>query len=143
MQVGELLKLTEEMRLSEIAKHKLQIGERKAREALKAAGCSHRPGKRGWQYEGKDKTILTKEIYEFVERPKARTFKGKIKTSNIQKNKAVFNDKNITRKRTSFDMDPKIKRALKVYAARSDKFEYEIVEGAIMEYIKKYPIKND
>lgn len=142
MQVGEILKLTEEMRLSEIAKNKLQIGERKAREALKAAGCNHRPGKRGWEFEGKDKTTLTKEIYDFVDIPKARTFKEKIKTSNKQKNKSVVNDKTITRKRTSFDMDTNIKRELKVYAARSEKFEYEIVEEAIREYIKKHPIKN-
>lgn len=64
MKIGEVLELTKEKRLSEIAKEYLTIGEKPAREALKNAGCYSISGKKGWHFDG-DKEVLNKSIYEF------------------------------------------------------------------------------
>jgi hypothetical protein len=73
MLVGELIELTFKEPLNKIAKEKLTIGERAARDALKAAGCYNISGKRGWYFEG-DESILKQSIYDFasVKKPKAK-----------------------------------------------------------------------
>jgi hypothetical protein len=66
MKLGELLELTLSMPLAKIAKERLTIGEHKAKDVLKEAGCYSISGKRGWYLkEGTDKSILEKSIYDF------------------------------------------------------------------------------
>ncbi|HDR7839259.1 TPA: hypothetical protein QCY33_005586 [Bacillus toyonensis] len=51
--------------MSEIAKENLEIGEKKAVEGLKKAGCYNISGKRGWHFDG-DEKVLQQSIYDFV-----------------------------------------------------------------------------
>ena len=130
MKIRDILALTQEKRLSEIAKEDLNIGEKPAREALKNAGCYSQSGKKGWYFDG-DEEILDKEIYEFIKsKPKAnvRTNKTKNLKSNETKNE---------RKRASFDLDAELLKQLKIRAVIEDKNIYELVEQAIKEFLAK------
>ncbi|MGG4041453.1 hypothetical protein [Bacillus smithii] len=64
MKIGELLELTQVEPLAKIAKERLTIGEKSARQALKAAGCYSISGKRGWYCD--DSNVLEKSIYDFA-----------------------------------------------------------------------------
>lgn len=67
MKIREILNLTQTMRVSEIAKENLAIGEKKAIEGLKKAGCTFTSGKSGWYLaEGMNESILEQSIYDFV-----------------------------------------------------------------------------
>ncbi|WP_214781019.1 hypothetical protein [Exiguobacterium sp. s22] len=86
MKIGEILELTQTMKLSEIAKQYLDVGEKKALEGMKKAGCYAVSGKRGWYYDG-DPAVLEQSIYDFTTktintRPKAN---GSNKTTNKTK----------------------------------------------------------
>lgn len=65
MKIKEILELTQTMRVSEIAKEFLEVGEKKAVEGLKKAGCYNTSGKRGWYFDG-DESVLEQSIYDFV-----------------------------------------------------------------------------
>lgn len=65
MKVRELLELTQTKKLADIAKERLDFGEKKAVEVLKEAGCYHISGKRGWHFDG-DEAVLERSIYSFV-----------------------------------------------------------------------------
>ena len=86
MKIREVLELTQTMRLSDLAKEHLEVGEKKALEALKNAGCYAISGKRGWYYDG-DPSVLEQSIYDFTTktintRPKAN---GSNRTTNKTK----------------------------------------------------------
>ncbi|HGA1025261.1 TPA: hypothetical protein ACIQN7_005796 [Bacillus cereus] len=67
MIIKDILELTQTMRVSEIAKEFLEVGEKKAVEGLKKAGCYNTSGKRGWYLtEGIDESVLEQSIYDFV-----------------------------------------------------------------------------
>ncbi|OSX87040.1 hypothetical protein BTJ45_05278 [Bacillus mycoides] len=67
MKIGEIIELTKTIRLSEIAKESLEIGEKKAVEGLRKAGCTFTSGKSGWYLaEGMDESVLEQSIYDFV-----------------------------------------------------------------------------
>lgn len=91
MKIGEILELTQTMKLSEIAKQYLDVGEKKALEGMKKAGCYAVSGKRGWFYDG-DPAVLEQSIYDFTTktintRPKAN---GSNKTTNhVKKNRNI------------------------------------------------------
>ena len=138
MKIGEILKLTQEKRLSDIAKEHLNIGEKPTREALKNAGCYSLSGKKGWYFDG-DEGILEKEIYEFTKtKPtaKVRTKVNKNEGSKKEMNITVEEQKN-GRKRASFDLDAELLKQLKVKAVLEDKNIYELVEQAIAEFLAK------
>ncbi|MBJ8073613.1 MULTISPECIES: hypothetical protein [Bacillus] len=65
MKIKDILELTKTKRVSEIAKESLEIGEKKAVEGLKKAGCYNISGKRGWHFDG-DESVLEQSIYDFV-----------------------------------------------------------------------------
>lgn len=96
MKIKEVLELTQTMRLSDLAKEHLEVGEKKALEALKKAGCYAISGKRGWYYSG-DPAVLEQSIYDFTTktintRPKAN---GSNRTTNKPKQ---TNTKNVVNK---------------------------------------------
>lgn len=66
MKIGEILELSMSKRMAAIAKDHLTIGEKSLRTILKAADCTHQPGKQGWIYTGSTPDILEHSIYEFV-----------------------------------------------------------------------------
>lgn len=91
MLIGELLELTKERPLNEIAKDKLTIGERYARNALKAAGCFPISGKRGWHYEG-DPSVLERSIYEFAPNKKSNPVNKPVNNPKPKDKPAVKQD---------------------------------------------------
>lgn len=138
MKIGQILKLTQEKRLSEIAKEHLSIGEKPTREALKNAGCYPIAGKKGWYFDG-DEEILDKEIYEFTKiKPTAnvRTKVDKNEGSKEEMNLKIEHQKN-ERKRASFDLDADLLKQIKIKAVVEDKNIYELVEQAIKEFLLK------
>lgn len=68
MKIKEILELTQKDSLADIAKKHLTIGKGRARYALKEAGCYSRNGLKGWFYNGEDKDVLEKSIYEFLDK---------------------------------------------------------------------------
>jgi len=72
MKIGEILELTQTIKLADIAKEFLDFGEKKASEALKKAGCYSISGKRGWYFDG-DKSILEQSVYSFVPATRRKT----------------------------------------------------------------------
>lgn len=138
MKIGDILKLTQEKRLSDIAKEYLSIGEKPTREALKNAGCYSVSGKKGWYFDG-DEEILDKEIYEFTK------IKAEAKvTTKVNRNEGNKKEMNVTveeqkneRKRASFDLDAELLKQLKIKAVLEDKNIYELVEQAIAEFLAK------
>lgn len=134
MKIREILSLTQEKRLSEIAKEHLNIGEKPTREALKRAGCYSISGKKGWFFDGNEE-ILDKEIYEFAtvkDKANART-----KDVKRESREEVKNEEMNKRKRASFDLDADLLKQLKIKAVVEEKNIYELVEQAIKEFLEK------
>jgi len=143
MKIGEILELTQTMKLSEIAKKHLEVGEKKVLEGMKKAGCYSISGKRGWFYDG-DPAVLEQSIYEYT----TSTFFTKPKANNSNKTtkpattripaKERDNEKpksTATRKRMSFDLDTELMKELKIQGIRDDVPLYEMVEKAIRQYL--------
>ncbi|WP_082188104.1 hypothetical protein [Bacillus cereus] len=161
MKIGEIIELTKNKRLSEIAKESLEIGEKKAVEGLKKAGCYNISGKRGWHFDG-DESVLEQSIYDFVPRTKGKAKanvstneptlqpsnvvkateevkKGKdeVATTKEQTNVRTLEPKRVVRKRSSFDIDVELMKELKIQAVIHDKNIYEIVETAIRKELAR------
>lgn len=67
MIIKDILELTQTKKVAEIAKEFLEVGEKKAVEGLKKAGCYNTSGKRGWYLaEGTDESVLEQSLYDFV-----------------------------------------------------------------------------
>ncbi|WP_240522363.1 hypothetical protein [Bacillus toyonensis] len=155
MKIKDILELTKTKRLSEIAKESLDIGEKKAVEGLKKAGCYNISGKRGWHFDG-DESVLEQSIYDFVAPTKGKakanvpTNEPTLQPSNVaiaieeikkgkqevaptkeETNVRTLERKSVIRKRSSFDIDVELMKELKIQAVIHDKNIYEIVETAI------------
>lgn len=81
MKIKEVLELTQQESLADIAKKHLTIGKGKARYALKEAGCYSRNGLKGWFYNGEDKDVLEKSIYEFLDKKEKNPIETAITSS--------------------------------------------------------------
>lgn len=145
MKIGEILELTKTMKLSEIAKKHLEVGEKKATEGMKNAGCYSVNGKRGWFYDG-DPAVLEHSIYEyttvtFFTKPKANKSNKTTKPATTEiPAKEPDNEKpksTATRKRMSFDLDTELMKELKIQGIRDDVPLYEMVEKAIRQYLNE------
>lgn len=165
MKIGEIIELTQTTPLNEIAKEHLTIGEKKAREGMKAAGAEPQRGKKGWIFNGYPEN-LEKSIYEFVEpsqrgrrkvtaepaanvptnkpenqpkieRTKVDTNQPTAEPVNEPENHAPHPQTPVIRKRSSFDIDVELTRQLRIKAVMEDKNIYEMVEQAIRDYLKK------
>ncbi|GLV67442.1 hypothetical protein Bmyc01_61110 [Bacillus mycoides] len=67
MKIKEILELTKTRKIAEISKEYLEVGEKKAVEGLKKAGCTFTSGRSGWYLaEGTNESVLEKSLYEFV-----------------------------------------------------------------------------
>lgn len=164
MKIKEILNLTQTMRVSEIAKEFLEVGEKKAVEGLKKAGCYNTSGKRGWYLaEGTDDSVLEQSLYDFVAPTKGGKAKANVSTkeptlqpSNVVKaveeikkgkeevattkeetNVRTLEPKRVIRKRSSFDIDVELMKELKIQAVIHDKNIYEIVETAIRKELDR------
>ncbi|HDR7590548.1 TPA: hypothetical protein QCX48_005490 [Bacillus mycoides] len=163
MIIKDILELTQTMRVSEIAKESLEIGEKKAIEGLKKAGCTFTSGKSGWYLaEGMDESVLEQSIYDFVAPTKGKAKanvstneptlqpsnvvkaveeikKGKqeVATTKEQTNVRTLERKSVIRKRSSFDIDVELMKELKIQAVIHDKNIYEIVETAIRKELAR------
>ncbi|MCU5375495.1 hypothetical protein OCD91_27695, partial [Bacillus pacificus] len=92
MKIKDILELTQTKKVAEIAKEFLEVGEKKAVEGLKKAGCYNTSGKRGWYLaEGTDESILEQSLYDFV----APT-KGKAK-ANVSTNEPTLQPSNVVK----------------------------------------------
>lgn len=136
MQIREVLELTQQKTIAEIAKNDLTIGEKLARQALREAGCYSIVGQAGWHF---DKSYsaenLDKSIYEFAELVKQNQNEELMQAANVQ----TFQENNIMvpRKRHSFDLDVRLMKQLKLKCVREDLNLYEAVENAIKLYLKE------
>ncbi|HAJ3957192.1 hypothetical protein WD019_19060 [Fictibacillus sp. Mic-4] len=84
MKIRELLELTQTMKLADIAKEHLEMGEKPAREALKKAGCYSISGKKGWFFDGDD-NVLNQSIYDFAPPKRINRTKAKANVSTNQR----------------------------------------------------------
>lgn len=87
MKIREILELSFTVKMDDIAKDHLSIGQKALRATMKEIGCRHLTGKKGWIYEGEDPTILERSIYDFST-PTAynskKTSTNKTKRDNIK-----------------------------------------------------------
>ncbi len=81
MKIKELLELSQHESLEDVAKNHLTIGVKRARIALKAAGCYNKIGVKGWHYDG-DPATLERSIYDFVMAPTRKSPSNNVKASN-------------------------------------------------------------
>jgi hypothetical protein len=88
MKLRDVLELTQTQPLSKIAKERLTIGEKTARQALKAAGCYAISGKRGWFYDG-DPAVLEQSIYDYVPNKERVKAKATIEKANASITEAI------------------------------------------------------
>ena len=89
MKIKEILELTQTMRVSEIAKEFLEVGEKKAVEGLKLAGCHNISGKAGWYLgEETDDSVLEQSLYDFVA-PTKRKAKAVKSNASISASKEI------------------------------------------------------
>lgn len=163
MKIKEILALSQTKKVAEIAKEFLEVGEKKAVEGLKKAGCYNTSGKRGWYLaEGTDDSVLEQSLYDFVAPTKGKAKanvstkeptlqpsnvvkaveeikKGKeeVATTKEQTNVRTLEQKNVIRKRSSFDIDVELMKELKIQAVIHDKNIYEIVETAIRKELAR------
>lgn len=163
MKIKEILELTQTMKLAEISKKFLEVGEKKASAGLKEAGCTYTSGRSGWYLaEGTDESVLEQSIYDFVAPTKGKAKanvstkeptlqpsnvgkaveeikKGKeeVATTKEQTNVRTLEPKSVIRKRSSFDIDVELMKELKIQAVIHDKNIYEIVETAIRKELAR------
>jgi len=159
MKISEVIALTFEKPLKDIAKEINGISEKPLRSALKMAGCVPNKGKKGWHIaEGEPVENLEKSIFEFVQ-PTARKRVTANVSTNEQNNKTTKETKKnnskeqsnlsslevtnqntkeqTSRKRASFDIDREILKRLKIKSAIEERHTYELVEQALREYLDK------
>lgn len=143
MKVRDVISLTHEKCVDDVAKDHLDIGEKKVRIALKNAGAFPRRGKRGWDFNGPEEN-LEKSIYDFVKSIRKRDVKVKKENREVKKQnkevKEVLTDNQtveVQRKRASFDIDKELLKTVKMKSVMEEKHVYEIVEDAIRSYLKK------
>lgn len=128
--------------------------------ALQRAGYKYDATAKEWQYAGEGAEPLdevfvfgasgqrvsetvksqdtnegTKEISN--EQTNVQTNQPTKSRTNKQTKVQAIEQKNIVRKRSSFDIDVELTRQLKVKAAMEDKNVYEMVEQAIRDYLQK------
>ncbi|HDR4617626.1 TPA: hypothetical protein QCQ90_005299 [Bacillus cereus] len=163
MKIKDILELTKTRKVAEIAKEFLEVGEKKAVEGLKKAGCTFTSGKPGWYLaEGMNESVLEQSLYDFVAPTKGKAKanvstkeptlqpsnvvkaveeikKGKeeVATTKEQTNVRTLEPKSVIRKRSSFDIDVELMKELKIQAVIHDKNIYEIVETAIRKELTR------
>ncbi|MGE0991332.1 hypothetical protein [Bacillus sp. Gnz1/2] len=163
MKIKDILELTKTRKVAEIAKEFLEVGEKKAVEGLKKAGCTFTSGRSGWYLdEGTDESVLEKSLYDFVAPTKGKAKanvstneptlqpsnvvkaveeikKGKeeVATTKEETNVRTLEQKRVIRKRSSFDIDVELMKELKIQAVIHDKNIYEIVETAIRKELTR------
>lgn len=163
MIIKDILELTQTMKLAEISKKYLEVGEKKAGAGLKEAGCTFTSGRSGWYLaEGTDESVLEQSIYDFVAPTKGKAKanvstkeptlqpsnvvkaveeikKGKqeVATTKEQTNVRTLERNSVIRKRSSFDIDVELMKELKIQAVIHDKNIYEIVETAIRKELAR------
>lgn len=88
MTIGDVLKALEETKSAELAK-KIGVGEKKLRDALRAAGYEYRnSGDKGWHWIGEGEQPLEKAIQDFVT----------VRTTNMNRKPKVKNANKVTHK---------------------------------------------
>lgn len=135
--------------LANIAKE-LTVGKEKLSKALQKAGYEYNRGNRKWVFAETGEEPLNQDYTDFVESrrnvPKQSVIHApkevvatteKVEASKDEprtkerKNKPTKERTNIVRKRSSFDIDVKLMKDLKIQAIINGKNVYEIVENAI------------
>lgn len=136
MKIKEILELTKEKPLAEVAKDHLSIGEKPARKALTMAGCFTIVGQSGWHFGNmEDPANLEKSIYEFAEEIKQEEKNNYLQAANLPTYELPAGQP--YRKRHSFDLDVRLVKELKLRSVQQDKQLYLVVEDAIRDYLNK------
>lgn len=138
LKIIEILELSKEKTIAEIAKDHLEIGEKVARQALKQAGCYAVVGQPGWFFdETENEENLQESIYVFADQVK-RQQEGIVKAAaNLGINEDTNGDPFVIRKRHSFDLDVRLVKQLKLHSVKNDITLYEAVETAIRDYLNR------
>jgi hypothetical protein len=157
------------MKLAEVSKKYLEVGEKKASAGLKEAGCTYTSGRSGWYLaEGTDDSVLEQSLYDFVAPTKGKAKanvsekeptlqpsnvvkaveeikKGKeeVATTKEETNVRTLERTSVIRKRSSFDIDVELMKELKIQAVIHDKNIYEIVETAIRKELTRMKKKRN
>lgn len=134
MKIREVLKLTQEQPLAEVAKLHLSIGEKAARAALREAGCYSIVGQAGWHFDDMyNPANLEESIYDFAEKAKEQHNAVLRSAANVQTKEGAP----VYRKRHSFDLDVALVKALKVKCVQNDVPLYMAVEDALRAYLQE------
>lgn len=136
MKIREILELTQQKPIAEIAKESLEISEKTARKALNRAGAYSIVGKAGWFFDDTENPEnLEKSIYEFADQIKAEEKEIHKQAANVQTYEGTGIQ--VARKRHSFDLDVNLMKKLKLKCVQEDITLYEAVEKAIRLYLNE------
>lgn len=135
MKISELLELTKEKTIAEIAKESLDISEKTARQALKRAGAYSLVGKNGWFFdESENPENLEKSIYFFADQVKQEQNGIYKEAANVPTYEGTSDQ--VIRKRHSFDLDVSLMKQCKLRSVQEDRPLYTLVEDALRAYLK-------
>lgn len=133
MKVSEIIEMTQQQPLSEIAKRYLKIGEKPARKAMRLAGCYTITGRTGWMFDDTENVSnLERSIYEFSDEVRAIEKKELLQMAKVGTNEQT---EYVPRKRHSFDLDVRLVKELKLHCVEEDQTLYEAVEKSIRDYL--------
>lgn len=142
MKIKEILELSFTVKMDDIAKEHLSIGEKRLRAILKEVGCTHQNGKRGWIYTGEDPAILEKSVYDFTPTAHKKTVSQKSTKETKQVNnyteskptkKEVSKKESKKVKKVTYEIEEDLHDELKIRSIREKRNVSEIVN----EIIKK------
>ncbi|MCK6259386.1 hypothetical protein LCY76_22705 [Fictibacillus sp. KIGAM418] len=89
MLVKDILKMTYEMKIAEIAKDHLPFGEKKLRDFLKSIGAKPQNGKKGWLYDDVEENYLQADINELMGNGSAAPGEPKKEKKEVKKVESV------------------------------------------------------
>ena len=158
MLIREIIQMSKEKPIRQIAKDHLEIGEKKLTDTLKRIGATNQRGKRGWDFRG-NSDFLELSIYDLVEdgrKASAGIKEQKNKDTDSQtknvSHETINENKNpqankitgetiqkktgeIIKKRASFDLDVESLKKIKIYAVEEDLKVSEVVDRAIYLFL--------
>lgn len=136
MKISEILELTKEKPIAEVAKESLEISEKTARKALKRAGAYSLVGKNGWFFdESENPENLEKSIYYFADQVKQEESEIYKEAANVPTYQGT--EDHVLRKRHSFDLDVSLMKKCKIKSVQEDRPLYTLVEDALRAYLKE------
>lgn len=129
MLIREIIQMSKEKPIRQIAKDHLEIGEKKLTDTLKRIGATNQRGKRGWDFRG-NSDFLELSIYDLVEDGRKASAGTKEQINKDTESQM----KNVSRETINENTDPQLN---KITDPQAKKITGETIQKKTGEIIKK------